>query len=82
MDLGHRLLYAKHVAGFRRLIPASRKVAAPPGNVSAVVEEALTARRPKGRYVVGLGPKFQTVLMRNLPSAVSDVVLRKAFGQP
>jgi NAD(P)-dependent dehydrogenase (short-subunit alcohol dehydrogenase family) len=82
MDLGHRVLYAKHVAGFRRLIPASRKVAAPPENVSAVVEEALTARRPKGRYVVGLGPKFQAVLMRNLPSAVSDVVLRKAFGQP
>jgi NAD(P)-dependent dehydrogenase (short-subunit alcohol dehydrogenase family) len=82
MDPGHRVLYAKHVGGFRRLIPASRRVAVPPDHVSAVVEEALTARRPRGRYVVGFGPRLQAALMRNLPSAVSDAVLRRAFGQP
>jgi hypothetical protein len=50
--------------------------------VSAVVEEALTARRPRARYVVGVGPKLQVALITKLPIPVRDVVLRRVSGQP
>jgi NAD(P)-dependent dehydrogenase (short-subunit alcohol dehydrogenase family) len=77
-----RDLYAKHIAGFKKTIPVSQKMAVPAAKVSAVVEQALTARRPRARYVVGAGNKLQVALMTNLPTAVRDVVLRRVAGQP
>jgi NAD(P)-dependent dehydrogenase (short-subunit alcohol dehydrogenase family) len=77
-----RDLYAKHIAGMKKMIPVSQKMAVPPEKVSAVVEEALTARRPRARYVVGAGNKLQVALMTNLPTSVRDVVLRRVAGQP
>jgi NAD(P)-dependent dehydrogenase (short-subunit alcohol dehydrogenase family) len=82
MTPGQRVLYAKHVAGFRKMIPVSRKMAVPTEKVADVVHDALTARRPRARYAVGLGPALQIALMRNLPPAAADLVLRKVFGQP
>jgi NAD(P)-dependent dehydrogenase (short-subunit alcohol dehydrogenase family) len=77
-----RALYAKHIAGMKKMIPVSQRMAVPAEKVSAVVEEALTARRPRARYVVGAGNKLQVALMTNLPTAVRDVVLRRVAGQP
>jgi hypothetical protein len=82
MTPGQRVLYAKHIAGFRRMIPTSRKLAVPADKVAAVVQEALTARRPRARYPVGLGSKVQIALVTNLPTAAADAVLRKVLGQP
>ena len=45
------------------MIPVSQKIAVPAEKVSAVVEEALTARRPRARYVVGLRQRLQMALM-------------------
>jgi hypothetical protein len=53
----------------------SQMVAAPPEKVAAVVEEALTARRPRGRYVVSVGPRLQLVVMASVPTMVGDWVL-------
>jgi NAD(P)-dependent dehydrogenase (short-subunit alcohol dehydrogenase family) len=78
----HRALYAKHIAGMKKMIPVSQKLAVPTAKVSAVVQQALTARRPRARYVVGAGSKMQVALMTNLPTAVLDVVLRRVAGQP
>jgi NAD(P)-dependent dehydrogenase (short-subunit alcohol dehydrogenase family) len=78
----HRALYAKHIAGMKKMIPVSQKLAVPTAKVSAVVQQALTARRPRARYVVGAGSKMQVALMTNLPTAVRDVVLRRVAGQP
>ena len=78
----HRELYARHIAGFRKTIPLSQKLAVPTEKVSVVVEEALTARRPRARYVVGVGPKLQVALMTNLPTSLRDLVLRRVAGQP
>ena len=55
--------------------------AVPTEKVSAVVEEALTARRPRARYVVGIGPKVQLALISNLPTRARDRVLRMVSGQ-
>jgi NAD(P)-dependent dehydrogenase (short-subunit alcohol dehydrogenase family) len=78
----HRALYARHLAGFKKTIPVSQKLAVPAEKVSAVVEEALTARRPRARYVVGIGPKLQVALITKLPTSVRDLVLRRVSGQP
>ena len=78
----HRSLYAKHIAGFRKMIPVSQRLAVPTAKVSAVVEEALTAKRPRARYIVGLGPKAQVALMSVMPTKMRDIALRKVSGQP
>lgn len=78
----HRALYAKHIAGMKKRIPVSQKMAVPAEKVSAVVEEALTTRRPRARYIVGVGPKLQVALLTNLPTRLRDRVLRVVSAQP
>ncbi len=78
----HRSLYANHIAGFKKMIPMSQRIAVPTEKVSAVVEEALTARRPRARYIVGFAPKAQVALMTVLPTKLRDLALRKVSGQP
>ncbi len=75
-------LYAQHITGMKKMIPMSQKLAVPTEKVAAVVEEALTARRPRTRYVVGIGPKLQVALMTRLPASLRDRVLRRVAGQP
>lgn len=82
MQAEHRQLYAKHIAGWRKMVPVSQRLAVSTAKVCTVVEQALTARRPRARYVVGLGPRLQAALMTNMPTGLRDRVLRKVSGQP
>jgi NAD(P)-dependent dehydrogenase (short-subunit alcohol dehydrogenase family) len=77
-----RQLYDRHFVGLKKSIPMSQKIAVPPEKVARIVEEALTARHPRARYVVGLGPKLQLALVTLLPTAVRDRVLRGLARQP
>ncbi|MCX2713016.1 SDR family NAD(P)-dependent oxidoreductase [Mycolicibacterium sp. J2] len=78
----HRELYARHVAGMRKSVPISQRLAVPPAAVAAVVYAALTSRRPRRRYLVGVGPKVQVALMTNMPSSLRDRILRLVMRQP
>lgn len=78
----HRELYARHIAGMKKRIPLSQKMAVAPAKVAAVVAHAMTTQRPRARYVVGVGPKLQAALMTNLPARIRDRVLRVVAGQP
>jgi NAD(P)-dependent dehydrogenase (short-subunit alcohol dehydrogenase family) len=78
----HRELYAKHIAGARKMIPRSQKLATPAAGVVAAMERALTAKRPKARYVVGTAPKIQGVLAQVTPTRALDAALRAATGVP
>jgi NAD(P)-dependent dehydrogenase (short-subunit alcohol dehydrogenase family) len=77
-----RELYRKHIEGFRKSIPMSQRMAAPVESVAATVEQALTARRPKARYVVGAGPRAQSFLSSITPTSALDAMLRAAIGVP
>ena len=77
-----RDLYAKHIVGMKKFVPRARKMASPTKKVVAVVEEALTARRPRARYVVALLPKVQTVLVTNMPVALRDRLMTMMVGLP
>lgn len=82
MSPEHRDLYAKHIAGMKKFVPTVRKMASPTTKVVAVVEEALTARRPKARYVVAFLPKVQAAVVPNLPTALRDRVMTMLVGLP
>lgn len=77
-----RELYGRHIAGMRKRIPLSQKMAVAPAKVAAVVEHTLTTRRPRSRYVVGVGPKIQAAVLTNTPARIRDRVLRAVAGQP
>lgn len=78
----HQTMYAGHAKGFRRVIPISQKLAAPADSVARSVEHALTAKRPRARYVVGAGPKIQAALMQVTPAAIGDPILSRLVGVP
>jgi NAD(P)-dependent dehydrogenase (short-subunit alcohol dehydrogenase family) len=78
----HRNLYAKHIEGYRKSIPRSQRMARPAETVAETIERALTARRPRARYVVGTPARIQAVLARMTPTPVLDVMLRAGTGVP
>ncbi len=78
----HRDLYAKHIAGFRKSIPRSQRMATSADGAAAVVERALTVRRPSARYVVGRAPRIQAVAAKLTPTFALDAALRAGTGVP
>ena len=78
----HRELYAGHIEGARKMIPRSQKLATPAAGVAATIERALTARRPRARYVVGTAPRVQAALSQLTPTPVRDAALRVGTGVP
>ena len=64
------------------MIPLSIKISSPAEGVAVTVEKALTASRPKARYVVGVGPRLQAVMAGLTPTPVLDAVLSRALGVP
>ena len=82
MSPQQRELYAKHVAGMKKFVPRARRMASPTAKVVAVVQEALTTRRPKARYVVALLPKLQTLFVTNMPVGLRDRLMTVMVGLP
>ena len=53
---------------------------APPERVAKAVEHALTARRPRTRYLVGADARIQVTLDRVLPARAGDAVEARLMG--
>jgi NAD(P)-dependent dehydrogenase (short-subunit alcohol dehydrogenase family) len=53
----------------------------PPDRVADVIARALTARRPKTRYLVGVDARAQLALARLLPNRVTDRIIARAMGR-
>jgi NAD(P)-dependent dehydrogenase (short-subunit alcohol dehydrogenase family) len=51
-----------------------------PEEAAKVIVEALTAERPRARYVIGRQAKIQAVLGRSLPDRASDALLAKLLN--
>jgi NAD(P)-dependent dehydrogenase (short-subunit alcohol dehydrogenase family) len=51
-----------------------------PDRVARVVERALTARRPRSRYVVGVDARGMILAQAVLPTRVFDRIMRRAMG--
>lgn len=74
----HRALYRSHLRGMRTLLGRMQRTAADPQKVVRAVDHALTARRPKRRYLLDTASRAQKVVVRLAPTAVLDAVLSAA----
>jgi NAD(P)-dependent dehydrogenase (short-subunit alcohol dehydrogenase family) len=77
-----RTLYAAAIAGVRKVVAKAAERATSPDVVAKVVERALTASRPKTRYLVGGDAKFRALMVKLLPDRLSDRLLSWALKLP
>jgi len=66
--------YARQIAGARKAADFAAGHGIPPDRCAKVIERALTARRPKGRYLVGNDARMQAAFSM-VPVRVSDRVM-------
>ena len=52
----------------------------PPEEVAKVVGQALTARKPKTRYLVGRDAKVRAAMAKRLPDRLMDRLIARALG--
>lgn len=71
----HRALYAPQLNGTRKLLAKMQKTAADPEKVVKAVDHALTARRPKSRYLLDAASRIQKLLIGLTPTPVNDALL-------
>jgi NAD(P)-dependent dehydrogenase (short-subunit alcohol dehydrogenase family) len=71
--------YRRELDGARKASDRAARHAIAADKVAATVGHALTARRPRARYVVGADARGQALIER-LPAAARDRLLRLAFG--
>jgi NAD(P)-dependent dehydrogenase (short-subunit alcohol dehydrogenase family) len=77
-----RELYDGHLKGVRRTLGMMQKTASPVEGVAGTIEKALTAKRPRARYIVGIPAKIQVVASGLTPRPILDAALAKATGVP
>jgi len=69
-----RTRYGQQIAGARKAADFAANHGIPPDRCAKVIEQALTARRPKGRYLVGSDARLQAGFSM-LPVSFSDRVM-------
>jgi NAD(P)-dependent dehydrogenase (short-subunit alcohol dehydrogenase family) len=77
-----RTLYAGVIAGVKKVVGEAAKRAIAPDAVAQAVERALTAARPKTRYLVGPDAKLRALMIKLLPDRASDAVLTWVLKLP
>lgn len=75
-------LYDKHFAGMRRTMRFLEKTTVPAATVVKSVEKALTAKRPKARYPVGVSVRIQLIADEITPTPINDFVVSRVTGIP
>jgi NAD(P)-dependent dehydrogenase (short-subunit alcohol dehydrogenase family) len=80
MSEEHRRLYEPMLTRSRKVIGQTAKRAHPVEKVVKVVEEAVTAGRPKTRYMIGADARGQLLMRRLLPDRAWDAVTARMMG--
>jgi NAD(P)-dependent dehydrogenase (short-subunit alcohol dehydrogenase family) len=73
-------LYGKAIEKYRKTVRGVAKRGIPPQEVAEVIEHALSARRPRTRYLVGRDAKLQARVKYLIPTRIFDRVLARATG--
>jgi NAD(P)-dependent dehydrogenase (short-subunit alcohol dehydrogenase family) len=74
-------LYGDAIPRMRKITERTASHAIPPEKVATVVEHALTARRPRTRYIVGADAHVQAAV-RRIPDRARDAMIARAIGLP
>lgn len=77
-----KLLYEKAADQVRERVRESAQRAIPVDAVVQAVLHALTARRPKTRYLVGTDAKIRAMMAKWLPDRIQDWMLKKVLKLP
>jgi len=73
-------LYGRSIAAYRAVARRTGERGIPPERVAKAIEHALSARRPRTRYLVGLDARGQALLARVLPDRLIDWLVARATG--
>jgi NAD(P)-dependent dehydrogenase (short-subunit alcohol dehydrogenase family) len=73
-------LYGKAIASYRKVVKSLAERGIPPAKVAKVVEHALTSRRPRTRYLVGIDAKAQARLKIVIPDRAFDRLVARIMG--
>jgi len=77
---GHADLYGEAIAAYREVARKTGARGIPPERVAAKIEHALSARRPRTRYLVGADARGQALAAKLLPDRLLDWVVARATG--
>jgi NAD(P)-dependent dehydrogenase (short-subunit alcohol dehydrogenase family) len=72
--------YGRVPAAFAKVLADTERRGVPPEQVAATIERALTARRPRARYLVGRDARGMVLAHALLPTGAFDRVLRRVLG--
>jgi NAD(P)-dependent dehydrogenase (short-subunit alcohol dehydrogenase family) len=75
-----RRLYGANIERMERVIRLADRTGAKPEKVAKAVAHALTAEKPKPRYLVGADARVQLALDRLLPSRAADRLMSRVAG--
>jgi NAD(P)-dependent dehydrogenase (short-subunit alcohol dehydrogenase family) len=83
-ELGERsprreALYGRAIERYRKVVRDTAERGIPPEKVARAIEHALTARRPRTRYLVGLDAKVQARLRPLIPTPVFDRIVARVM---
>ncbi len=73
-------LYGRAIEGYRKVSRRLAERGIPAEQVARVVERALSARRPRSRYLVGRDAKVQVRIKPLIPTPIFDRIVRRATG--
>jgi NAD(P)-dependent dehydrogenase (short-subunit alcohol dehydrogenase family) len=73
-------LYGEWVERYRRVVRGVAERGIPPERVARAIERALTARRPRARYLVGADARVQARLRHVVPTRALDRIVVRATG--
>ena len=76
-----RRLYGRAITAMRGVAEREARIGVAPEEVAAAVRHALTASRPRTRYLVGWEARG-LALLRRLPDRLRDQILLRALGLP
>jgi NAD(P)-dependent dehydrogenase (short-subunit alcohol dehydrogenase family) len=74
--------YGAAITAVQAYAAETARKASPADEVAAVIEAALTAARPRTRYLVGRGATTQALLARWVPDRQLDAMLEQELGLP
>ena len=70
-------LYGETIERFGAAVRRTAERGIPPEKVAAAISHALTARRPRTRYLVGADARGQAAIKRLLPDRALDAIVRR-----
>ncbi len=73
-------LYGKAIESYRKVVKSTAERGIPPEKVAKAIEHALTASRPRSRYLIGIDAKVQARIRPLIPTPVWDRIVAHTMG--